>query len=83
MILLVEHDSGIDGWDSRHTIVAVYDNKDRVLDDLRDAGYTFKEGTGVFSRYRHQDPAKRYTMGEISYSLTDGLDLNNYDFPHK
>lgn len=82
MILLIEHDAGIDGWDARRDIVAVYDSMDRALADLEEAGYTRKEGTGWMARYRHH-LTSRHGMNEISYTLDEGYPLNTYSFPHK
>ena len=82
MILLIEHDSGIDGWDARKDVVAVYDTMDRALADLEAAGYTFRDGTGFMTRYRHHLSSRR-GMNEISYALDDDYPLNSYSFPHK
>jgi hypothetical protein len=79
MIILIEHDSGIDGWDARSNMVAVYENSQQAIGALEDAGYTHFEN----GYYYHGDRSKRYGMNSISYKLSQEYQLNKYNFPYK
>lgn len=74
MILLIEHDSGIDGWDARQVVVAVFDNILLAEEALTQAGYTAKE----HGHYYH--PNRRQWMNTISYKLQEIHYHNEYTF---
>jgi len=80
MFLLYEHDSGVDGWDAKSRVVAVFDSEELAKEYLYAAGYTIVEhGT-----YYHKDNNKRFTMNSISYYLSRIIHkINEYDFPYK
>lgn len=78
MILLYEHDCGIDGWDASSHIVAVYETSEAAIAALFHAGYSVEEN----GNYHHNDQRKRYIMNEISYYLVPVV-YNEYGFPHK
>jgi hypothetical protein len=75
MILLRQHDSGVDGWDAHSCIVAAYESRERAIAALAHAGYTVEEH-GVFHHHEH---AKRWTMNAISYSM-ENVPYNEFDF---
>jgi hypothetical protein len=62
---LIEHNSGIDGWDAHSHTRAVFTTKEKAIAWLTKRGFTHKE----YDSYRHEVPEKRHTMCEIYYRI--------------
>lgn len=76
MITVIETNHGVDGFDATTKLVATYDDWQQALADLRERGfYVDWDGHPIRTHepYRgeiyHNERAKRWTMGCISYSL--------------
>ena len=66
MWVLDKTDHGIDGWDSRTTIEALFTTYLKAMNYIRARGFIWEEHGSFY----HMDPERRNTMGAISYRVS-------------
>jgi len=68
---LYETNHGIDGWDAKTKLVARFSDKNLALQWLAERGFNHVE----HGSYAHKDPARRHTMGQITYAIKPALEV--------
>lgn len=74
MVIVIEYNSGIDGWDGKSKEVATFDTAEMAWEALKERGY-YVDWNGKPVNYQrnpsvyHADTRLRWQMGNLSYSL--------------